>query len=85
MEYTGYKSKSSPHDSHPPKRGDVQKKVLGKLLKSAITVVSMASRRSGGVRRGSGRSLSSTSSDGTLSGYVSDDHPHASSSQHFVK
>lgn len=77
MEYTAYKSKSSPHHSLPPKRGDVQKKVLSKIFKSAITVVSMASRRSGGVRRGSGRSLSSTSSDGTLSGFVSDDHPDA--------
>lgn len=79
MEYTAYKSKSSPHHSLPPKRGEVQKKILSKIFKSAITVVSMANRKPGGVRRGSGRSLSSTSStsDGTLSGFVSDDHPDA--------
>ncbi|WOG87549.1 hypothetical protein DCAR_0206777 [Daucus carota subsp. sativus] len=76
MEYTAYKSKSSPHHRIPPKRGEVQRKVLSKLLKSAVTVVSLASRGSGGVSRRSGRSLSSSSSasDGTLSGYGSDDH-----------
>ena len=79
MEYTAYTSKSSPHHSLPPKRGEVQKKVLSKIFKSALTVVSMAGLRSGGGRRGNARSPSSTSStsDGTLSGFVSDDHPDA--------
>ncbi|KAL1827612.1 hypothetical protein ACET3Z_006024 [Daucus carota] len=72
MEFTAYKSKSSPHRRIPPKRGEVQRKVLSKIFKSAATVVSLASRRSGGLSSGIGRSLSSSSSasDGTLSGLV---------------
>lgn len=74
MDFTAaYKSRNNPEQILPPKRGQVKRKIFNQIFKSAVTAVSIARAPSGRL------SLSSASStpDGNLSGFNTDDHPDA--------
>lgn len=76
MDFSPSKPKNCQTESLPPKRGQIKKKIISKIFKSAVTVVSMAGR-SGHKVREEARNLSSNSSNYSYeypSGYSSDNH-----------